>query len=345
MTDSVPAQPRKAVAPDSSANQTSQSGQDATRLIEQGQALEAQGKPDEAMQCYLEAIRLAPNPARAHLNRGNLLLSQGDLPGALQAFRAAIEHKPDYAGAYYNIGNALLSDGQFDEAAANYRRALEIQPDYAEVHCVLGIALKELGQVDDAIASFKTALRINPELVEAHLNLGSLLLSQGRYIEAWPEYEVRYDPNYSGRLFFFFGYDTIRNTGTVTGGGWYDTSSLDSSAPTGSIASKFTGIKGAGVVYQSVLEGPSDHHQCVDVGLIQGVNCNWIQGQGLDLGKPLTIGLGNHDPSFANPVTTTSGKVYTPGLGGNGSGSYAANMDGNCRSVLRVDCWPQQHDQ
>ncbi|HUW76661.1 MAG TPA: tetratricopeptide repeat protein, partial [Gallionella sp.] len=45
--------------------------QDATRLIDQGHALEAQGKLDEAMQCYREAIRLAPNPARGHLNRGN----------------------------------------------------------------------------------------------------------------------------------------------------------------------------------------------------------------------------------------------------------------------------------
>ena len=151
------------------------------------------------MQCYLDAIRLAPNPARAHLNQGNVLLLKGDLEGALQAFRAAIRHKPDYAGAYYNIGNALLGNGQFDEAAANYRRALEIQPDYAEVHCSLGVALKELGQHDDAIASFKTALQINPGLVEAHLNLGSLLLSRGRYIEAWPEYETRHDPNYSGQ--------------------------------------------------------------------------------------------------------------------------------------------------
>ena len=136
-------------------------------------------------------------------------------------------------------------------------------------------------------------------------------------------------PILHNRLFAFFGYDTIRNTGTTIGGGWYDTTSLDCSAPSGSIASKFTGIKGAGVVYKSILEGPSDHHQCSDIGLIQGVNCNWIQGQGLDLGKPLTIGLGVHDPSFTNPVTTSSGTVYTPGLGGDGTGSYATNMDGN----------------
>jgi tetratricopeptide (TPR) repeat protein len=182
-----------------SARKAEASEQGATRLIDAGHELEAQGSLDAAMQCYLDAIRLAPNPARAHLNRGNVLLLKGDLEGALQAFRTAIQHKPDYAGAYYNIGNALLGNGQFDDAAANYRSALEIQPVYAEVHCSLGVALKELGQPDDAIASFRAALQINPDLVEAHLNLGSLLLSRGRYIEAWPEYETRHDPNYSGR--------------------------------------------------------------------------------------------------------------------------------------------------
>ncbi|MGA3133413.1 MAG: carboxypeptidase-like regulatory domain-containing protein [Terracidiphilus sp.] len=129
------------------------------------------------------------------------------------------------------------------------------------------------------------------------------------------------------RLFFFFGYDTIRNNGTTTGGGWYDTSSLDAASNSGTTASKFLTIKGANVVSTSILEGANDHHLCSDIGLIQGVNCNWIQGQGLDLGRPLTIGVGQQDPSYADPVTTSSGTVYTPGLGGDGTGSWA-NMDG-----------------
>src|SRR5450759_5241802 len=45
--------------------------QDATRLIDEGHVLEAEGRLDEAVQCYLDAIRLAPNPARAHhIQRG-----------------------------------------------------------------------------------------------------------------------------------------------------------------------------------------------------------------------------------------------------------------------------------
>jgi protein O-GlcNAc transferase len=153
---------------------------DATRLIDEGHALEAEGRLDEAMQRYLDAIRLAPNPARAHLNHGNVLLLKGDLQGALNAFSTAIKHKPDYAGAYYNIGNALLGNRQFDEAVTNYRRALEIQPDYAEVHCSLGVALKELGQLDDAVACFQRALKIKPDLIEAHFNLGLALQGLGK---------------------------------------------------------------------------------------------------------------------------------------------------------------------
>ncbi len=185
------------------------SGQDATRLIDQGHALEAQGKLDEAMQCYREAIRLAPNPARGHLNRGNVLLLQGDLDGALDAFRTALELQPDYAGAYYNIGNALLGNRQFDAAVASYRKALAINPDYAEVHCSLGVALKELGQMDEAVACFRRALQIAPGLVEAQTNLdavvrdvfnqGNILMGSERLDEAVKYYRrvIEIKPDYA----------------------------------------------------------------------------------------------------------------------------------------------------
>jgi tetratricopeptide (TPR) repeat protein len=181
-------------AADSSDSKADTAGQDATRLIDEGHVLEAEGRLDEAMQCYLDAIRLAPNPARAHLNRGNILLLKGDLQGALDAFGTAIKHKPDYAGAYYNIGNALLGNKQLDEAAESYRQALRIEPDYAEVHCALGVALQGQGLLEEAAASQQRALQINPDLAEAHANLGNVaqdlysrgnvLLDEGKWDDA-----------------------------------------------------------------------------------------------------------------------------------------------------------------
>ena len=145
------------------------------RLIESGHALQERGCLDEAMQCYVDAVRIARSPARAHLNRGNVMLLKGDLPGALEAFREAIRHKQDYAGAYYNIGNALLAAGELDQALQNYRAALDIQPDYAAAHCSMGIALKALGRIDEAVSSLRTALQIAPGMGEAVNGMGGLL--------------------------------------------------------------------------------------------------------------------------------------------------------------------------
>lgn len=136
-------------------------------------------------------------------------------------------------------------------------------------------------------------------------------------------------PIIHNHLFGFFGYDTIRNNGTNIGTGWFDTASLDGESASGTIANKFLTVKGVSVAYKSILEGAADGHDCASVGLIQGVNCNWIQGKGLDLGKPLTIGVGKHDPSYAPPQVVGGKKIFTPGLGGNGDGLYADNMDGN----------------
>ena len=52
--------------PDDSGSKVGTSEQDALRLIDEGHILEAEGWIEEAMQRYLSAIRLAPNPARAH---------------------------------------------------------------------------------------------------------------------------------------------------------------------------------------------------------------------------------------------------------------------------------------
>jgi hypothetical protein len=131
-------------------------------------------------------------------------------------------------------------------------------------------------------------------------------------------------PILHNKLFGFFAYETIRNNSTSTGGDWFDTAAFDGLASSGSIANKFLTIDGAGAKYSKILEGASDSHLCVDIGLVQGVNCNWIEGQGLDVGKPLTSALGTQDPSYA----ALSSGVYTPGLGGDGTGNYDANMDG-----------------
>ena len=50
----------------------------ALHLIEEGNAIEETGQLDEALRCYDAAVNLAPDLARAHMNRGNILLARGN---------------------------------------------------------------------------------------------------------------------------------------------------------------------------------------------------------------------------------------------------------------------------
>src|SRR5262249_54204276 len=68
----------------------------------------------------------------------------------------------------------------------------------------------------------------------------------------------------------------------------------------GSVADAMFGYKGAAPLSGVVDEGTGDAlpKNCAFIGLTEGSNCHFIAGQGLDIGSPLTSGLGHHDPTF-----------------------------------------------
>ncbi len=117
-------------------------------------------------------------------------------------------------------------------------------------------------------------------------------------------------PLWKDHLFAFFSYETERNNSTVSSTGWYETSAFDGLAPSGSIASQFLTIPGAGVNSSGLI-----NQTCGDAGLTEGVNCITIPGQGLNIGSPLTGPLGSQDLSWKSPTT--------PGVGGGLNSSVA----------------------
>jgi outer membrane receptor protein involved in Fe transport len=123
-------------------------------------------------------------------------------------------------------------------------------------------------------------------------------------------------PVIKNKLFAFFAYETIRNHSLATGTGWYETPALLKLAPANSLAARYGAYPGEAASYSSILDQP-----CSAAGLVEGVNCHQIPGQGLNIGRPLNpalFPLGTKDPSFANNLS--------PGLGGDGTGS-PANLD------------------
>jgi protein O-mannosyl-transferase len=154
-----------------------------------GIALSNQGKTDEAIAHYREAIELRPSYAEAHYNLGRLLARKGQLDDAVTHYEKALEINPADAEAQNNLGVTLFGSGRVDEAIAHYQEALKIRPDYAEASCNLASALLSKGDLDGAIAYYSMCLALLPNQAEPEYNLASALLRKGRTDEAIAHYK------------------------------------------------------------------------------------------------------------------------------------------------------------
>ena len=90
-----------------------------------------QGKYNEAIKAYDEAIRLDPKHAAAWNNKGIALNNQGKYNEAIEAYDEAIRLDPNYAAAWNNKGIALNNQGKYDEAIKAYDEAIRLDPNYA----------------------------------------------------------------------------------------------------------------------------------------------------------------------------------------------------------------------
>ena len=110
-------------------------------------------------------------------------------------------------------------------------------------------------------------------------------------------------PILHNRLFAFFAFETQRNTQQAQSTGWYETAAFRALAPANSISSRFLNFAGAApnAIGRSEIS-------CANAGFVEGVNCQTIVGQGLNLGSPVTTALGTQDLGWINSSN--------PGVGG-----------------------------
>jgi Flp pilus assembly protein TadD len=145
-----------------------------------GNALARQGRLDEAIVHFSEALRIKPHDAEIHNNIGNALAAKGNFDKAIAHFSEALRIKPDHAGMHYNLGRTLARQGRLDEAIAHFSEAVRINTEFAIAHNNLGIALARKGRLDEAIAHFSEALRIDPNFVVARRNMGTASQELGK---------------------------------------------------------------------------------------------------------------------------------------------------------------------
>jgi Flp pilus assembly protein TadD len=163
-------------------------GPNTNEYVRQGDALADQGKFEDAVASYRQALRLQPDSFAAHFQLGNVFAAHGKGPEAVAAYLHAVRLQPDHADALAGLGVALAKERSLGEAIATLRRAVQVKPDFAQAHHNLGVALAQRGDLEQAAVSLREAIRLKPDYAEAHFNLGNTLVEMNRRPEAVPAF-------------------------------------------------------------------------------------------------------------------------------------------------------------
>ena len=155
--------------------------------------LQENGRADEAIAAYRQALASAPGFAPAHNNLANALKMRGRLDEALAHYAEAVRHDPGLADAVSNYGAALREAGRADAAIPVLERALALRPDSWAALNNLGMAYHERHRDAEAVRCYRRALEMKPSLREARNNLGNALAALGEEREAIECYRAAID--------------------------------------------------------------------------------------------------------------------------------------------------------
>jgi tetratricopeptide (TPR) repeat protein len=165
-----------------------------------GQALEDEGRIEEAMVYYRQAIEQNALFADAYNNLGLALEKVGEEKEAVQAYRSVLKFDPANPDALYNLGSSLGRQGRTFEAMRHLEAAHKYLPSDGDpdVHNNMGIILAMHGRLDESIEHFIEALRINPNDSSIHNNLAMTYARKGDLAAGKRHFQeaLRLDPGF-----------------------------------------------------------------------------------------------------------------------------------------------------
>jgi Tfp pilus assembly protein PilF len=157
-----------------------------------------QGKLEEAIGAYRQAIAVQPAFPEAYNNLGNALREAGRAEEAVACYTACIQlqvaaaqraaagggaaaaaagaqHAQRLSVAYNNLAGILKMTARLPECIQCYEHVVYLQPRCPEAYANLGSAYKDSGRHDEAIACYRQALALRPDFPDALANLAHSL--------------------------------------------------------------------------------------------------------------------------------------------------------------------------
>lgn len=146
--------------------------------------LESCGDMPEARAEWEIVARLMPHVPDPKFHLGDIALGEGKPQEAIPFFLDALRLKPGSVETINSLGLAYSALGRAERAKEQFRRALKVNGSYAAARVNLGTELARSGQAEEAATEFTRVLSANTNHVAARINLGKLRAAQGKQIEA-----------------------------------------------------------------------------------------------------------------------------------------------------------------
>jgi len=159
------------------------------------EALESQGKWDDAEKEYKAILQKNPQLPGIHFLLGRLLLSKPE-PGptaaedAKKEFEAELAIDPTNAGAEYVLGELARQQTQWPDAIKHFSRATELDASFGEAFLGLGTTFLTEKRFAEAIPPLQTAVKLEPRNPGAHYSLATALSRAGRKEDADKEFAI-----------------------------------------------------------------------------------------------------------------------------------------------------------
>lgn len=151
-------------------------------------ALDALGRPLEALQAIEAALVIAPNNVADLKNKANLLRRLGRFSEALASLEAVLRGHPRDLDALIKRVHALVDLERRDEALGCIEELLKMRPREPLALNARGIVLERLGRYQDALDDFEQILAQDPTNADALNNRGMIHARRGQWTDALTAY-------------------------------------------------------------------------------------------------------------------------------------------------------------
>ena len=138
-----------------------------------------EGRTEQAIGCFQQALRLSPDYWIALENLGNAYRQQQRWVQAQATLARALAIRPQDPEANYSLGMVFAQTGETGRAYDYLQKALHYRPSYPEALNNLGVLYLRTKRRDEAVAKFEECIRAVPSFDQSYLNLARVYSLEG----------------------------------------------------------------------------------------------------------------------------------------------------------------------